>query len=67
MKRSPVAFMRGLGRSLTTSSASVRLNPSSAPLGMLDIERITRVAPPVSTVTSRPLSTAFVASATHKV
>jgi hypothetical protein len=34
---------------------------------MLDVERITRVAPPVSTVTHRPYSTAFVASATHKV
>ena len=65
MKRYAVRFIEGIGRKL--SPDSVHLNPSHAPVGMLDLERITRVAPPVSTVTSRPFSTAFVASATHKV
>jgi len=53
-------MLRGLGRRLVREDA-VRLNPTSAPVGMLDVERITRVAAPVSTVTTRPLSTAFIA------
>jgi hypothetical protein len=53
-----VTMLRGLGRRLVREDA-VRLNPSAAPVGMLDVERITRVAAPVSTVTTRPLSTAF--------
>ena len=65
MKQRAVRLFRGLRSSL--SQRSVDLNPTHAPVGMLDVERITRVAPPVSTVTHRPYSTAFVASATHKV
>jgi hypothetical protein len=50
--------LRGLGRRFVREDV-VRLNPSSAPVGMLDVERITRVAAPASTPTTRPLSTAF--------
>jgi hypothetical protein len=53
-----VAVLRGLGRRFVREDV-VRLNPSSAPVGMLDVERITRVAAPASTPTTRPLSTAF--------
>jgi len=65
MKRRAVSLIRGLGARLASEQA-VRLNPTCAPLGMLDVERITRTAQPVSTVTTRPFSTAL-ASTTHKV
>jgi hypothetical protein len=57
---------RSLGFSLRSSpSVTARpLNRSHAPVGMLDLERITRVQPPISTVTSRPLSTAFTSTST---
>jgi hypothetical protein len=51
-------MLRGLRRRLVREDA-VRLNPTAAPVGMLDVERIIRVAAPVSTVTTRPLSTAL--------
>ena len=54
--------IRALGRRLSASPRS--LNPSGAPLGMLDVERITRVQPPISTVLSRPSSTLFTSSST---
>ncbi len=53
MKKKAVSIIAGLGRRLV-SSDGVRLNPSHAPVGMLDVERITRVAAPVSTLVSRP-------------
>lgn len=53
-----VTMLRGLGRRLAREDA-VRLNPGAAPVGMLDVERITRVAQPISTVTTRPLSTSL--------
>ena len=53
-----VSMIRGLGRRLVVSAlpaqAPHRLNPSSAPLGMLDVERITRVAAPIAAITTRP-------------
>jgi hypothetical protein len=57
--------LRGLGARVSRPD-TVRLNPTSAPVGMLDVERITRTAQPISTVITRPLSTAL-ASQTHKV
>ncbi len=60
------AVIRTIGRSLgrTLPATARALNRSHAPVGMLDLERITRVQPPVSTVTSRPLSTAFTSTST---
>ena len=62
------AVIRTIGRSLgrTWPATARSLNRSHAPVGMLDVERITRVQPPVSTITSRPLSTVFT-STSHKV
>ena len=56
------AVIRVLGRRFSTTSRP--LNRSHAPVGMLDLERITRVQPPVSTITSRPLHTAFTSTST---
>ena len=54
--------IRALGRRLSASARP--LNKTGAPLGMLDLERITRVQPPISTITSRPSSTAFTSTST---
>jgi hypothetical protein len=69
--RSPTrAAIRVLGRSLgrsfgrALSTPKRTLNGSHAPVGMLDLERITRVQPPISTITSRPFSTAFTSTST---
>jgi hypothetical protein len=56
------AVIRALGRSLSQPTRS--LNRTHAPVGMLDLDRITRVQPPISTITSRPLSTAFTSTST---
>ena len=55
MKKQAVSMIRGLGKKLvTSSSSSTHLNASHAPVGMLDVERITRVAAPIATLTTRP-------------
>jgi hypothetical protein len=53
--------IRALGRRL---SAARTLNANGAPVGMLDLERITRVQPPISTILSRPSSTVFSSTST---
>ena len=67
-RRSPTrAAIRVLGRTLGRTfgrASSTPLNGSHAPVGMLDLERITRVQPPISTITSRPYSTAFTSTST---
>jgi hypothetical protein len=55
---------RTLGRTLSQTSSTSPLNGAHVPLGMLDLERITRVQPPISTITSRPFSTAFTSTST---
>jgi len=65
MRKTAVATLRNLGLRLVQDrpdDRGSRFNPSHAPLGMLDVERITRVSPPVSTIVSRPLTTAHVAT-----
>jgi len=55
---------RTLGRTLGRASSSLPINGSHAPVGMLVLERFTRVQPPISTITSRPFSTAFTSTST---
>jgi hypothetical protein len=55
VKLPAVSLIRGLGRRLAIGPEPSGL--SGAPVGMLDVERITRVAPPISTLTSRPAVT----------
>lgn len=59
MKSTALRTIKSLGRRLTlTSSTSTAssLNRSHAPVGMLDVERITRTAEPIATIVSRPTS-----------
>ena len=56
MKKNAVSLIRGLGRRLVKSEGASRLNLQHAPVGMLDVERITRVSEPIATIVSRPLS-----------
>ena len=61
MKKQAVSIIRNLGHRLVVpKETSSRLNPGHAPLGMLDVERITRVSEPISTIVSRPASKAQV-------
>ena len=53
MRQHAARMIRGLGRRLT-SDGRERLNQSCMPLGMLDVERITRVSTPVSVILTRP-------------
>ena len=53
MKKQAASMIRSLGRRLVVAS-SVRTNPASVPLGMLDVERITMVAQPIATLLTRP-------------
>jgi hypothetical protein len=50
--------IKSLGRrlTLTSSTSTSSLNRSHAPVGMLDVERITRTAEPIATIVSRPTS-----------
>ena len=59
MKKQAVSLIRGLGHRLVQGVSATkpqRLNQHHAPLGMLDVERITRVAQPISAITTRPSS-----------
>ncbi len=58
MRQRTVSVIRTIGQRLV-SVRPQHLNPSHAPLGMLDVERITKVSAPISTITSRPLETAL--------
>ncbi|MDP2344454.1 MAG: hypothetical protein Q8O67_26085 [Deltaproteobacteria bacterium] len=64
MKKQAASLIRGLGNRLIAGvsvdkfgkEGPARLNLQHAPLGMLDVERITRVAAPIATITTRPSS-----------
>ena len=58
MRQRTVSVIRHIGQRLVNVRPQ-HLNPSHAPLGMLDVERITNVAAPITTITSRPLETAL--------
>lgn len=67
-RRSPTrAVIRVLGRTLGRlggTSSTLPLNGSHMPLGMLDLERITRVQRPNPAIPSRPHTTAFTSTST---
>jgi hypothetical protein len=58
MRQRTVSVIRHIGQRLVAQRPQL-MNPSHAPLGMLDVERITSVAAPITTITTRPLETAL--------